>query len=330
MSEGDSTPPNTEPLRTVCGYCNKVFSLVGRQRRVYCSQLCRRAGGVANAAAKGTASARQRKKRSTPEGRERYRQQQKARAERIKQLTVGPPFTRKQVFDRDGWKCAKCGIICVKATKQYNPSAASIDHIIPICKDGPHSFENCRTMCWECNSRQGAELWRECKYHAEREASYPRNVIEVLPPPLNPPPPLPPPLQDTSLPKILPDGSVRKTLCKGCGNEFSQRPNIAGGKKYCSELCRTAYYKSGGRTRIYEKSERGRVKAKEQRRRYRQTEAGKEQRRKSKKRYLARLLSTEEGREKYRAMKRAERARAKERLTSLSPPQYSYQPLPLC
>lgn len=51
---------------------------------------------------------------------------------------------RHTIFDRDGYACVTCG-----ATERL-----SIDHIIPIAKDGSDDPDNLQTLCVPCNSRK--------------------------------------------------------------------------------------------------------------------------------------------------------------------------------
>jgi 5-methylcytosine-specific restriction endonuclease McrA len=274
MSDG-----NSSPRQSVCRYCNRVFDLPDYRRRVYCSRAC----GVASATARDRlrSAERRRKKRSTPQGRAKHQASNRLRAERIKALTVGPRFTNKQVYERDGWICAKCGVTCTPYRDGFKSTAATIDHIIPICKDGPHSFENCRTMCWQCNSAQGGELWKECDFHQSRMDSYPSLTVEVLPPPENPPPPAPAPIRPRS--KTNPDGTLVGDTCSQCGSYFEQDPKKSGWKKYCSYDCSRKAAKLAWR-----KSEAGRAYQKSRRKAWLKTEAGRESTRRCKRRQEAR------------------------------------------
>jgi 5-methylcytosine-specific restriction endonuclease McrA len=63
------------------------------------------------------------------------------------------PVDRAKVFARDRWRCASCGTKVVRS-KEYRPDQATIDHIIPMAKGGPHTYTNVTTMCMACNSRK--------------------------------------------------------------------------------------------------------------------------------------------------------------------------------
>lgn len=56
------------------------------------------------------------------------------------------PFTRRNMFARDGFKCAYCGASGQRLT---------IDHIIPRSRGGSTDFENCVSCCPRCNARKG-------------------------------------------------------------------------------------------------------------------------------------------------------------------------------
>lgn len=50
------------------------------------------------------------------------------------------PLTRKAVFARDGGRCVYCGA-----------PAASLDHVVPRSRGGPHEWENVVASCRRCN-----------------------------------------------------------------------------------------------------------------------------------------------------------------------------------
>lgn len=53
---------------------------------------------------------------------------------------------RRQVFERDAYRCVSCG----------GYQDLCIDHIVPESKGGPTVFENLQAMCRSCNSKKGA------------------------------------------------------------------------------------------------------------------------------------------------------------------------------
>lgn len=70
-----------------------------------------------------------------------------------------PDETRFLVFERDGYRCAKCG----------SGEDPTIDHIHPQSLGGDHSEGNLQTLCRSCNSRKGARvLWRALRRGSSR------------------------------------------------------------------------------------------------------------------------------------------------------------------
>ena len=60
-------------------------------------------------------------------------------------LYTSGPAIRKKVFKRDGRKCVKCG----------TSKNLTLDHIIPVSKNGKNKLENMQVLCRSCNSSKG-------------------------------------------------------------------------------------------------------------------------------------------------------------------------------
>jgi 5-methylcytosine-specific restriction endonuclease McrA len=75
-----------------------------------------------------------------------------SRYSKIPRLEVA--FSRRNLFRRDGHACQYCG-------RQAPPSEMSIDHVVPRCKGGKTSWENCVLSCVRCNSRKADRLPRD-------------------------------------------------------------------------------------------------------------------------------------------------------------------------
>jgi DNA-directed RNA polymerase subunit RPC12/RpoP len=82
-------------------------------------------------------------------------------------MAYGVPYThvhRKAVYARDGWRCQLCGHKVLKKakrnkhTRRLHPRTASLDHIIPMSKGGPHCEANVQCACLRCNVRKQARL----------------------------------------------------------------------------------------------------------------------------------------------------------------------------
>jgi 5-methylcytosine-specific restriction endonuclease McrA len=79
----------------------------------------------------------------------------------------GVPYThvsRKAIFKRDGWRCQLCGRKVKRVSKRskmtgrLHPRTASLDHIVPLRRGGPHEEANCQCACLECNVRKNARM----------------------------------------------------------------------------------------------------------------------------------------------------------------------------
>jgi 5-methylcytosine-specific restriction endonuclease McrA len=56
------------------------------------------------------------------------------------------------VFARDKRRCQICG---AKTRGKYPaPTSATIDHIVPLAKGGPHLLHNVQTACLRCNLKK--------------------------------------------------------------------------------------------------------------------------------------------------------------------------------
>jgi 5-methylcytosine-specific restriction endonuclease McrA len=66
------------------------------------------------------------------------------------------PFSKKNIFARDGFKCAYCG----RKTEQL-----TVDHIVPKSKGGKSTFDNCVAACRPCNNRKGDKTCSEAKMY---------------------------------------------------------------------------------------------------------------------------------------------------------------------
>ena len=59
------------------------------------------------------------------------------------------------VFARDRWRCCLCGVKTPRAKRgTYDDDAPELDHIIPIAKQGEHSYRNTQCACRACNIKK--------------------------------------------------------------------------------------------------------------------------------------------------------------------------------
>ena len=55
------------------------------------------------------------------------------------------PFLRRELFERDAWRCRYCGELVTAET-------ATLDHVVPTSRGGGNDPENLWTACLMCNS----------------------------------------------------------------------------------------------------------------------------------------------------------------------------------
>ena len=68
-------------------------------------------------------------------------------------VTFDETITRKLVFEKDNGLCYLCKLEThlENSKDSYQPKLSTVDHIIPISKGGPHTWENVRNCCLKCN-----------------------------------------------------------------------------------------------------------------------------------------------------------------------------------
>lgn len=57
----------------------------------------------------------------------------------------------QKVFQRDGWRCGRCGKKVNKRLKYPDPKSASLDHIVPLSAGGDHTYVNVQLAHLRCN-----------------------------------------------------------------------------------------------------------------------------------------------------------------------------------
>lgn len=80
------------------------------------------------------------------------------------------PFSKKNVYIRDGYMCVYCGEKKIRLT---------LDHIVPKARGGKSTFENCVAACRECNNKKGDKLCREVKMFPKKKPYQP-TISEFL------------------------------------------------------------------------------------------------------------------------------------------------------
>lgn len=56
-----------------------------------------------------------------------------------------------ELFEKYDWICNICGTLIDKKKRLPDIMAATIEHVIPLCKGGTHTWDNCRPAHAKCN-----------------------------------------------------------------------------------------------------------------------------------------------------------------------------------
>jgi len=84
-----------------------------------------------------------------------------------KRFKSSVPYSKKNVFMRDGQVCQFCG------THITNIDKCTIDHVLPKSKGGKSKWENCVTACKPCNHRKADRTCSEAKMYLKRKPVQP-------------------------------------------------------------------------------------------------------------------------------------------------------------
>lgn len=77
------------------------------------------------------------------------------------------PFSRRNLFLRDGLRCQYCG-------EKSSSEDLSIDHIVPRSRGGTSTWTNCVLACLACNVRKGDRTPEEARMKLLRPPARPR------------------------------------------------------------------------------------------------------------------------------------------------------------
>lgn len=69
-------------------------------------------------------------------------------------------FRPAEIYERDGWHCWLCGRVVPRELRAPHPLSATLDHVVPIARRGPHTRANVRLAHRICNTRRGIQAVR--------------------------------------------------------------------------------------------------------------------------------------------------------------------------
>ena len=87
----------------------------------------------------------------------------------LKRFTPKVAYSRKNVQIRDNHTCQYCGA----------KEKLTLDHVIPISKGGPSSWENVVTACSPCNSKKGNKTPAEANMPLQKKPVKPSLLMKI-------------------------------------------------------------------------------------------------------------------------------------------------------
>jgi len=84
------------------------------------------------------------------------KQKERRRRRMLERSAVSADYDRREIFERDGWRCQLCGGRLHRKRVVPHPKAPTIDHILPLSAGGDDAPWNVQAAHFECNSRKAA------------------------------------------------------------------------------------------------------------------------------------------------------------------------------
>jgi len=81
-------------------------------------------------------------------------------------------LNKKNVLARDGFTCQYCG-------RHLSDNSATIDHVLPLCRDGKHSWKNVVAACKPCNNTKDDRTPKEAGMKLLREPWVPTRALLI-------------------------------------------------------------------------------------------------------------------------------------------------------
>ena len=81
-------------------------------------------------------------------------------------------LNRKNVLMRDNYRCQYCG-------RMLSVYAATMDHLLPLCRGGRNAWENIVAACRPCNHRKGNRTPEEAGMMPETQPWVPTRVVII-------------------------------------------------------------------------------------------------------------------------------------------------------
>ncbi|GAA1436357.1 hypothetical protein GCM10009616_35910 [Microlunatus lacustris] len=94
----------------------------------------------------------------------------------LRLVEFDPTISVDGLRQRDGDLCCFCCIAMsfeVITDHRYNPSRATLEHLLPISRGGSHTWDNVALACWQCNVRKNNRTVEEWTADAQAVRSTP-------------------------------------------------------------------------------------------------------------------------------------------------------------
>lgn len=79
------------------------------------------------------------------------------------------PFTRGNIYARDGYRCQYCG-------EEHRTEDLTFDHVVPQAQGGRKTWENIVTACVSCNRQKDARTPEEAGMTLKRQPRRPKSA----------------------------------------------------------------------------------------------------------------------------------------------------------
>ena len=91
---------------------------------------------------------------------------------RIKKRFDYVPFSRANIYARDGYSCQYCA-------KAFPTQELTFDHVVPVSQGGRKDWENIVTCCVSCNRRKGGRTPAEARMRLVRPPRRPDSAPAI-------------------------------------------------------------------------------------------------------------------------------------------------------
>lgn len=73
-------------------------------------------------------------------------------------MREGEDIDHLTVFERDEWMCYLCDQKIDRNLRGDAWMRVTLDHVIPLCRGGTHTYDNVKAAHWLCNMQKGDKL----------------------------------------------------------------------------------------------------------------------------------------------------------------------------